>query len=57
MTETELEIKTIEKTVKFIFNKETLLDDSEVLLATRLIAKWKKLTNWVEQGELPIVIN
>jgi hypothetical protein len=57
MTTTELEIKTIENTVKFIFNKETLLDDSEVLLATRLIAKWKKLTNWVEQGELPIVIN
>ena len=57
MTTTELEIKTIGNTVKFIFNKETLLDDSEVLLATRLIAKWKKLTNWVEQGELPIVIN
>jgi hypothetical protein len=31
--------------------------NDDVVYATSLIAKWKKLTNWVEQGELPIVIN
>ena len=56
MTPTELEIKTIENTVKFIFYKDNLMHD-EVVYATKLIDKWKVLTNWVEQGELPMLLN
>jgi hypothetical protein len=56
MTPTELEIKTIENTIKFIFFKDNLMDD-EVILATKLIDKWKKLSGWVEATESPIVIN
>ena len=56
MTPTELEIKTIENTIKFIFFKDNLMD-SEVILATKLINKWKKLTNWIEAIEYPIKID
>jgi hypothetical protein len=31
--------------------------DSEVILATKLINKWKKLTNWIEAIEYPIKID
>jgi hypothetical protein len=56
MTPTELEIKTIENTIKFIFFKDNLMED-EVILATKLINKWKKLTNWIEAIEYPIKID
>lgn len=56
MTPTEIEIRTIENTIKFIFYKDNLMD-SEVKLATKLINKWKKLTNWIEAIEYPIKID
>jgi hypothetical protein len=56
MTPTEIEIRTIENTIKFIFYKDNLMD-SEVILATKLINKWKKLTNWIEAIEYPIKID
>ena len=56
MTPTEIEIRTIENTIKFIFYKDNLMD-SEVKLATKLINKWKKLTNWVEAIEYPVKID
>ena len=56
MTPTEIEIRTIENTIKFIFFKDNLMD-SEVILATKLINKWKKLTNWIEAIEYPIKID
>jgi hypothetical protein len=55
-TKIELEIKTIEITVKFIFFKEFLTKD-DVVNGTKLINKWKKLKGWVEGTENPILIN
>jgi hypothetical protein len=53
MTQTELEIKTIESTIKFIFYKKYLTQD-DVIIGTRLINEWKKLTGWVERSANPI---
>lgn len=54
MTTNEFQIKTIEDTIKFIFNKEIITDD-DVVIGSRLIDKWKKLTGWVERTE-PVLI-
>jgi hypothetical protein len=53
MTQKQTEIKTIEATIKFIFNK-TNLTSNDVVIGTRLISKWKKLSGWIERKEYPI---
>lgn len=54
MTEQQFEINTIENTIKFIFNKETI-DDDDVIIGNKLIDKWKRLTGWIERTE-PVLI-
>ena len=56
MTEQQFEIKTIETTIKFIFNKENITDD-DVIIGNKLINKWKKLTNWVECTEPALILS
>ena len=53
MTQTQDELKTIEATIKFIFNKNNLTSN-DVIIGTRLISKWKKLSGWIERKEYPI---
>lgn len=53
MTQKQTEIKTIEATIKFIFYKKVLTQD-DVIIGTRLINKWKKLSGWVERSAYPI---
>ena len=52
-TQTQTELKTIESTIKFIFNKKELTQN-DVIIGTRLINKWKKLSGWVERSAYPI---
>lgn len=53
MSKKQLEIESIEKTIKFIFYKKGLTQD-DVTIGNKLINQWKKLTGWVEQTENPI---
>jgi hypothetical protein len=52
----EIEVRNLENCIKQIFYKSEITE-SDVRTANFLIAKWKKLTNWIERTELPIKIN
>ncbi len=50
----EVEAKMCADRAKEIFAKEHI-SDTDVQFGTYFINKWKKLTNWVERTESPIV--
>lgn len=56
MTKKDFEIRTLEDSIKRIFYKKEITKD-DVNLANKFIAKWKRLTNWIENEEFPILIN
>jgi hypothetical protein len=55
MTTTDVEIYTLEDSIKRIFYKKEITQE-DVALANKFIAKWKLLTGWIERTELPIIL-
>lgn len=49
----EQQIADLEVKIRNVFNNE-VVNDMSVVIGNDLIAKWKKLTNWVEATENPI---
>jgi hypothetical protein len=53
MITNNFDIKELENTIKFIFNKKEITQ-VDVETAKKLIDKWKRITHWVEKTENPI---
>jgi hypothetical protein len=53
MITNNFDIKELENTIKFIFNKKEITQ-VDIETSNKLIEKWKRITHWVEKTENPI---